>query len=324
MAHLTDEDLIFLGIKKRPWNDTTVLNPDPAAPENADRFSLSAHFVGISCGGYNQDVMCNMAGKKGTGKSWGSLSLAYECSKRIAEIKGGQWSDYFSMDNVAIMNADKMIDILTSKDRNQVIISDDSGTIQGSRKFRSDDNQLMNDVFVVNRTLNNIYLSSAPESTMVDKQARSLPEHQLDFIKNEALLSKGYSIAKYFGKITNPKTSDSYYQYHYWKNEKVLRIIFSRPPKFLTDEYDKMREEGMHLKQQQLKEAKENREKKGNKTPLEAQQSERQKRVLAAQKYMREARANGMQEAAALKKMREDIGTGQSTWYSWKSKGYVI
>lgn len=322
-AHLTIEDLQYLGIKRRPWNDTATLNPDPRAPENADRFSLSAHFVNITCGPYHQDVMCNLAGKKGTGKSYSSLSLAYECAQRIAEIKGGQWSDYFNMDNVAIMDADKMIDILTSKNKYQVIISDDSGTIQGARKFHSDDNQLMNDVFVVNRTLSAIYLSSAPESKHVDRQARDLPEHQLDFVRNEALLSAGFTIAKYFHKVTDPKTSESYYQYHYWNDEKVLRVLFPKPPKFLTEEYDKMRERGRDLKQQQLKEAKEKREQRGNKEPSEIQLKARQKRISECQKYMLEARSKGIPEATALKKMRNEIGTGQSTWYSWKSKGYV-
>ena len=71
---------------------------DPHDPRNKELFSLSAHFCEITCGPYKQDVMANFAGKKGTGKSYGSLKIAYETSVRKAEILGGQPSDYFDVE----------------------------------------------------------------------------------------------------------------------------------------------------------------------------------------------------------------------------------
>lgn len=330
MIQITDDDLNYIGIRKRPWEDTHVKSVDPFAGINKERFSISAHFVDITCGPYKQDIMCNLAGKKGSGKSYSSLEIARCCAIRTAiklDNDESKWTDYFSMDNVAIMDTDKMIDILTSNEKHQVIISDDSGTIQGARKFRSDDNQNMNDVLVVNRTNNCIYLSSAPESNHVDKQARGLPEHQIDFVKNYAGLSSGFATCKYFEKITDPKTSNSYHVYHYWRDMKVLRCIIQAPPKALTDEYDKMREEGKKRIQAKLKEMKEQREaEKNGQVGMSKREQQREKtRQLqeAGRKLLDEQLLLGASKKEALIELRKQLGINQSTWRQWEYSGYV-
>ena len=330
MIQITEDDCNYVGIRKRQWKDTDIQSLNPFDDCNKDRFSLSAHFVNITCGPYNQDCMINMAGKKGSGKSYSSIELARLCAIRTAialDNDESKWPDYFDIErNVAIMDADKMIDILTSSDKHQVIISDDSGTIQGARKYHSDENQLMNDVFVVMRTNNNIYFSSAPESKHVDRQARDLPEHQLDFLKNEAGLKQGWTIAKYFQKITDPKTSESQYHYHWWNNMKAVRCIIQKPPKKLTDEYDKLREIGKRKKQEALKRLKEEREKeKENAGEIVSTGHRRQteKAIQRAQKARQEVdnlvTTTGCTEKEALFELKIPI----RTWQSWKYQRYI-
>lgn len=333
MITITDEDLKYVGIEPMPPQNEVIKSLDPFDESNKDRFSLSAHFVGMTCGPFNLDVMCNAAGKKGSGKSYSTIEIARCCAVRTAEILDNdvsKWKDYFDVErNMAIMDTDKMIDILTSNEKHQVIISDDSGTIQGARKFRSEDNQLLNNVFVVNRTLNCIYFSSAPESKHVDRQARDLPEHQLDFVRNFAGLSQGFATCKYFEKVTDPKTSVSYHQYHYWKNEKVLRCLIQKAPKELTDEYDRLRDKGRIRIQNQLKEMKEAREEAAEKAaagPVEklpqvnrrAQlNAEREEKIEAAQKLADECLLSGMTKKETLKAINEEMGVKPATWKSW-------
>lgn len=327
MITITPDDLKFAGIRVRPWADLQVKSLDPFADCNKGRFSLSAHFVQITCGPYKQDVMCNMAGKKGTSKSWSSVALAYYCGVRTAiELDNDEtkWNDYFDIErNVSIMDTDKMIDILTSNEKHQVIISDDSGTIQGARKFRSDENQDMNDVFVVNRTNNCIYFSSAPESNHVDKQARNLPEHQIDFVRNYAGLAAGFGTCKYFEKHTDPKTSMSYHSYHFWKDMKVMRCVIPAPPKELRDEYDKMREEGKDRIQAKLKEMKERREaEKNGETSSSKLRTKKQedKRELqeAGRKLFDECILSGMSRKEALKELNSELGIKPTQWNNWE------
>lgn len=339
MITITDDDLSFVGAKIRPLQNKRVTSLDSFSESNKDRFSLSAHFVGMTCGPYNLDVMCNAAGKKGSGKSYSTIELARCCAVRTAEKLDndpGKWKDYFDVErNMAIMDTDKMIDILTANEKHQIIISDDSGTIQGARKFRSDDNQLINNVFVVNRTLNCIYFSSAPESKHVDRQARDLPEHQLDFVRNFAGLSHGFATCKYFEKVTDPKTSVSYHQYHYWKNEKVLRCVIQKPPKELAEEYDKLRDKGRIRIQNQLKEMKDAREEAAEKAaaePMEKPQrvnkreqisAEKAEKVIAAQRLADECILSGMSKKEAMKAIHEELGVKPGTWSMWLYRGDV-
>lgn len=339
MIYLDDEDLEFLGIKERAWVVKSPPTADPHDPRNKELFSLSAHFCEITCGPYKQDVMANFAGKKGTGKSYGSLKIAYETSVRKAEILGGQPSDYFDVErNVAVMDAEKMIDILTSDAKHQTIISDDSGTIQGARKYHSEENQLLNDVFVVNRTLYNTYLSSAPETKHVDRQARDLPEHQLEFVRNRPGMTKGWTTCKYFEKITDAKTSNSKFRLHYWRNAKVVRLIIDKPPQKMIEEYDKLREEGMKKKQAALKDLKERRmqereekrekdEKNERGEILPTKTIQKNARIERAQKVYDGMKLLGLTPKEVRIEMSKLPGEDRvpvGTWKSWKAEGLVV
>lgn len=332
MITITDEDCEYVKLIKRPWCDTAIQNIDPFAEINKDRFSLSAHFVDITCGKYNQDVMAVLSGKKGAGKSYSTITIAYNCAKRTAiklDNDVSKWKDYFDVErNMAVMDSDKMVDILTSKEKHQVIISDDSGVVNGARKFMSEENQLINNVMVVNRTLNNIYLSSAPESKHIDRQARDLPEHQIDFIRNRAGMATGFATCKYFEKITNPKTSESYYQYPYWRNMKILRCVIEKPPKELSDEYDRLREIGRDKKQAELRAKKEERmaKKEESSTPTKKEMTANQKKserakekAEMAQTMVDELRYQGYTLKDALKTLKINY----NTWKSWKFYGWV-
>jgi hypothetical protein len=50
------------------------------------------------CGGHNQHVIMFFEGKTGTGKSYASLRLAYECSLLFADNLGGRPEYYFNID----------------------------------------------------------------------------------------------------------------------------------------------------------------------------------------------------------------------------------
>lgn len=314
----TDDELKCCKIVKRIWNEDPIKSGDPFAESNADRFSLSSHFVTITTGKYQADVMCNIAGKKGSGKSYSSVEEGRLCGIKTAIEKDNdpaKWKDYFDIErNVAIMDSDKLIDILTSKEKNQTIISDDTGVVIGAKKFRSDENQLIDDVFVVNRTQNNIYLSSSPEAKHVDRQARDLPEHQLDFQKNEALMSCGYAICKYFQKITDPKTSESYHQYHYWNNAKVLRCLIPKPPKEMCDEYDKLREQGKRRIQEKLKELKEKRNQDAPEKPkIDSRTKRHEERIQRAEEIYNQEISNGSTHKEAVLQMAKELRISTST-----------
>lgn len=324
-VRFTDDELKALKITSKLYRDTKLTSRDPFDESNAERFSLSAYWVGITTGDYNSDVAANFTGKKGSGKSYSCLEIARMCAIRTS-IKlnnddGAAWKDYFDVErNVAVMDAEKLMEILTSNEKYQVIIGDDVGTIQGARQYRSEQNQAMNNVFVVNRTLRNIYMSSAPETKHVDRQARDLPEHQLDFQRNDALMSIGFACAKLFTKVTDPKTSESYHKYHYWRTAKVARILIPKPPKEMCDEYDRIREIGKNKIQEALKMALESKD--------EPRTPKVDPRIIASAEKIREAQErvnqyhlSGMTGKEAVSAMCNELNIKKQTWYNWVTQG---
>lgn len=255
---LSYEDLSYLNVTPQRWVDTQMTTPDPLDKSNESRFSVSRLWVEKTTGKHNQDVVAMFNGKKGRGKSNCTLSLGYWCSVRTAEVLGGQPSDYFSIDNVAIMNIDKLIDCLTQEAKNQIIIGDDNGTVHGARQYKGEMNQYVNNILVTMRPQHNIYMVSAPDQGHVDKQEREIGEYMIQMEHNPAAMDSGFSIYKFKIRDQDTTTNKSFYRYPYWRGEKVLRCVSLRAPKALEDEYDKEREKAMRRLQANKEEMKKN------------------------------------------------------------------
>jgi len=209
----------------------------------SERFdSLSGFFAETVMGKYNQDISFLLVGKKGSGKSYTSLSLAYNCALKLADALGGPWTKYFNIENnLATIDPVKANEVMGNLGEHQVKVLDDIGIGWGARNWQDEENKAKNDCVQISRISKQIVIYSCPSQFLLDKIPRSLVSHYGE--TSQQFFSKGFVTIKVFepqilhrqGKIIQPYLLVN-------KNKFVLYQITS-PPKELSNAYDTIRKE---------------------------------------------------------------------------------
>jgi len=200
---------------------------------------LSRYFAEIVCGEYNQDVSFLLVGKKGQGKSYAQLSIAYHTANAIAELQGGKWSDYFGMENIAIVDPVRAVEVIASAKKNNVYIYDDIGIGWNARDFAKEDNKNKNDIFQINRVDNTVQMFSVPNQFLLDKVPRSLVSHYGEM--DQQFFRFGFTTMKLFEPRTLFREGKQLQPYLYLNRQKFVKYVIPAPPAALTKLYDKER-----------------------------------------------------------------------------------
>ncbi|MGI5846251.1 MAG: ATP-binding protein [Alphaproteobacteria bacterium] len=204
--------------------------------------SFSEMLANRICGKHNQHAIILFEGKTGTGKSYASLRLAYDCSLLFAKKLGGRPEDYFTLNNVGILTAEETIRIAKSIKQYGIYILDDAGA-EGlsSRKWQSEQNEVMTKLLQTFRTNNNLLLLSSPDKGFIDKIARTLIHYKITMA--HAFFDKGVSLGKLttVKKIYTKDSSTNYYPFLRAHGMVFNYILFTLPPKALCEAYDRKR-----------------------------------------------------------------------------------
>ncbi|RXA21827.1 hypothetical protein EQO05_00905 [Methanosarcina sp. MSH10X1] len=194
------------------------------------------------CGGHNQHAIIFFEGKTGTGKSYASLRLAFDCSMEFAKRLGGRPEDYFTLANVGILTAEETIRIAKNIKQHGIYILDDAGAEGLScRNWQSEQNEVMTKLLQTFRTNNNLLILSSPDKSFVDKIARTLIHYKVTM--TQAFFDKGISLGKLstVKKISTKDGGANLYPFLRAHGVVFNYIQFSTPPKPLSDAYDKKR-----------------------------------------------------------------------------------
>lgn len=204
--------------------------------------SLSVFFAQTVTGAYNQDISFLMVGKKGTGKSYSQLSIAYHTACEIAEIVGGRWDDYFNIEtNVAIIDPVRANEVMGMQDKYAVKMYDDIGVGWGARDWQKDENKAKNDIFQINRVDNQVQMFSVPNQFLLDKVPRSLVSHYAETYQQ--FFKKGFVTIKLFEPQTLFRQSKIIQPYLVVNRNKFVLYAIPAPPKELTKQYNVLRQE---------------------------------------------------------------------------------
>ena len=222
---------------------------------------------------HNQDARIMIVGTQGKGKSWTGLTLAYSAARQVSRIinrkqdKNTSWKDFFSMDNVVIMDDSMVKDVLSDVKQYNVYIFDDIGIAWNARESMSKGNKLLNDVFQVFRTENTIVILSIISPFLIDKVPRNLVNYQIEMDMN--LFTYGWTFSKVLNVLGRARDSSPLYQYQKTSgasgNMGVVRCGTPKPPGFLSDTYDVHRREAaakLRIERMTRDEEKENGKKK--------------------------------------------------------------
>lgn len=201
---------------------------------------LSVFFANTVTGEYNQDISFLMVGKKGTGKSYAQLSIAYSTACEIAELVGGHWTDYFNMEeNIAIIDPVRANEVMGNQDKYAVKMYDDIGVGWGARDWQKDENKAKNDIFQINRVDNQVQMFSVPNQFLLDKVPRSLVSHYAETYQQ--FFKKGFVTIKLFEPQTLFRQSKIVQPYITVNRNKFVVYAIQKPPAELTKKYNQMR-----------------------------------------------------------------------------------
>lgn len=208
---------------------------------------LSNRFAKTITGPYKQDIAMLLQGQKGSGKSYASLRIAYNTARRIAEIRDGDWRDwpeYFNMEeNVAIIDPVRASEMIGNAKLYNIYLFDDIGVGWNARAFASRENRAKNDIFQINRVSQTFQILSMPNQFLLDKVPRMLCNYVAEM--DGSNFRYGLSTMKIFKAKTIFRLNNLRVTPHLVASsgEKIVKHVISAPPKFLSEEYDRIRKE---------------------------------------------------------------------------------
>lgn len=230
------------GIGRGQYNDQYNADYEAIASGNPPNVrSLAEMFARRVAGKHNKNVLAIITGDLGSGKSMLALELAYGASVWLSTLKGGRPEDYFSLENVSVIDPEMLQEKLANLAKYNIYILDDAGPGYDSRSFMSNDNKDINYTLQTCRTSNNIILLSAPHTQMLDVTIRRLAQYLITIIGSHH--DQGVTIAQVFNIIRDVRQNKLFYKYNTKKNLVISRYISLLPPKTMKEDYDVIRTE---------------------------------------------------------------------------------
>jgi hypothetical protein len=208
-----------------------------------------------------QDLTIFISSRKGKGKSYTALGLATHLADEIALILGGKSTDYFTIENCALlMDSGKITKLLSTKGNNQVLLIDDAGVGANNREFLSRGNINFNKIMMTCRTKRWIVIFTSVLKSHVDLNIREMSDVLITIYKS--FHNAGFNIckAKSSDVIELPNNKNVTISKRLSMHDKKIDFWVSfGPSKEMAEEYDKQRDAAADLI---LKESSENINKK--------------------------------------------------------------
>lgn len=304
--------------------------PEPRQPARGNRRAFAAHtdhlasrFAHTITGPYKQDIAMLLQGQKGSGKSYASLRIAYNTARLVAEILDDdwrEWPEYFSMENVAIIDPERASEIIGNAKPHNIYIFDDIGVGWNSRAFASKANRDKNDIFQINRVSQTVQILSMPNQFLLDKVPRMLCNYLAEM--DRGVYGQGISLMKVFKAKTLFRLQNQRITPHLVAadGEKIVKYVIHKPPKFLAKQYDQIRKDvTRRIIAERSQQEEENGEAEDGPWPRGMHSSTKKKyeRIWVAQDDVDWGMSQGMTEKEAVR----SAGVPLNTWYGWKSKG---
>lgn len=221
----------------------------------------------------NKNFIAIFLGEVGVGKSYASLRLAedLDSSFNINRI-------CFSPEEFQ----DKIYELLlrskTEDISGKVVVFEEAGVNQSSRRWYSDTNLGINFMLQSFRKMNLIVLMSVPYADFVDKITRSLLHAQ--FIGIGVSQKNKLSYFKPFFIQIDPKSSKVYRKYPRVNRRKLKRISFKLPSKKLLAVYEDKKFDFLEELFRKQKEKQDSKKEKEDKTSKRRNLTDKQEKVV--------------------------------------------
>lgn len=217
-----------------------ILNSENAK-EIEHRLTTEELFADAIISKHNQHVIVLLVGKTGEGKSRTALHIAVKAAKYIASKLGGNWTDYFTVDHVAIITREEIIRVVKNNKKKNVVVLDDIGVGWSNREWQEKGNKILNRMIMTFRNMNNLLIMTVPDSFLLDKVPRNLLHLHLEMYQQH--FDDGISIYKPYTVKKNYRTEKTYYAHPVKDGVKYVAAVTNTKdiPQEIVDEYESRR-----------------------------------------------------------------------------------
>lgn len=206
-----------------------------------------------SFGEYIARILCNekdiqhvspiIFGLPGVGKSTTANSVAFSTAKHMANILGGEPSDYFNpqQDIWIADDQDEFVRTL-GKSEHHIFILDEAGLVEDSRDGMKAENKTRTKAAAIARDRRCCIIRCCQTQDMVDKRIRALSTHLVHIVEDHH--DQGYNVVQIL-KLWLAKVDKEPYKVYLSPNgiDKIVRHIIYAPDKEQYDLYTKDRKE---------------------------------------------------------------------------------
>lgn len=193
---------------------------------------------------HNQHATLLVWAPTGAGKSWAGMAICEKVSQYVAQIKGGKPTDYFNVENIAIITQEEVLRLLSTRMdvRYGCIMCDDIGVGWSARDFMQQFNQSMNDIYQTFRTRNNFLCVTLPDPMLIDKVPRELVKYVMKV--NASFHDYGYVECKIQEPLKKMQWGEKIYPYLLdLDGQRIVRHMIFRPSFELVSQYEPRRRE---------------------------------------------------------------------------------
>jgi len=190
------------------------------------------------------DAFISFTGRKGSSKSTSSIAFCEGLADDLAHIRcnGEDPTQFFNIDHIKSITERGAVDILTSgilKQKNSIILLDDTGTQWGSRQFQTQINKSLNSILQICRVYQGILVANFIMKNHIDIQARGMTDFRAEMQYKDT--STGQAFFKFF--YLEQGENGEYKKYLTWHKKRITTWIIEKPSAELYAAYKKMRRE---------------------------------------------------------------------------------
>jgi len=181
----------------------------------------------------NQGRSSLFVGRRGSGKSWSSISVAEQLTDGKFDVEK----------HMAFFEAYPAIQLVKNAQPLDVVICDDMGVGLSAKAWYEQSNKLFSQIFQTCRTTNAWVIVTTPKPKFIDKDLRHEFDDYVIMQKELGDWKRGYA-----GGEWNVSKTNYYSEKNYWNRVKLAgvkykTVQFPAPPKEKAELYDKKRNE---------------------------------------------------------------------------------
>jgi hypothetical protein len=194
----------------------------------------------------DSDAFISFTGRKGSGKTTGSLAFCEDLAVKISELRGRGESPkkFFDVTHVKSITETGALELLSGgelKNENSVFLLDDTGTQWSARNWNSPINKTLNAILQICRIYKCVIVANFILQTHIDIQARGMADFRAQMLYKDTKNNQAFFKFYYLEQGEKKGKPTEYKKFLTWHGKRVTKWVIGRPSPGLEKAVKKIR-----------------------------------------------------------------------------------